>query len=130
MDKIHQKIKLIKMEKLCLRRCFIEAKGDIKSFVSRNKLPGPIKLGTQFTLDDLFGHEAIMNLKSKLLQKHVKGLKYIVDEIIGDMRILWTHIERVKRMGEGQVQISFTLWPLRVTPCLTKLLDLILLIFL
>ena len=61
MDQIHQKIKLLKKETLCLQRYLLEAKGDIESFISRNKCPGPIKLGTHVTLDHLFGFEAIMN---------------------------------------------------------------------
>ena len=43
------------------------------------------------------------------MQKHLKRLKYIVDEIIVDTRRLWTHIERVERMEEGQVQNFYTI---------------------
>ena len=43
------------------------------------------------------------------MQKHLKRLKYIVDEIIVDTGRIWTHIERVERMEEGQVQNFYTI---------------------
>ena len=86
MNQIHQRIKLLKKETLCLQRCLLEAEGDIENFISRHKHPKPRRLETQVTLDHLFIHEAIMNQKSELLQKLQRRLKYIVDEIIVDKR--------------------------------------------
>ena len=84
MNQIHQRIQLLKRETLCLKRYILEAEEDIMKFFSRHESLKPRRLGRKGTLDNLFVHEDTMNHKSELLQKHLRRLKYIVDEIIVD----------------------------------------------
>ena len=84
MNQIHQRIKLLKRETLCLKRCLLEAEGDIKNIISRHESLKPRRLEKQVTLNHLFVHEDTMNHKSELLQQHLRRCKYIIDEIIAD----------------------------------------------